>query len=701
VFNKFFESGYSVIPLAKASKKPILDNWSKYCEEYADEALVDTWDIQFEKGHTNIGLCLGKASNIVALDIDTDNPETLALAPKSPVAKRGAKGETRFFVYSEDIKTDRSNLKTKGYEILSTGTQTVIPPSVHPVTKVPYKWTTTLTLLDVEPDDLPKLYLSDLEILPNLNAKEATSAIASPGRNSTLVQIVSAMRSRGEPEQKIIDEVYSYDKTHHLPRLFMDSSENFDAKNEEQAKNNAWLFVNRVTQSLIKKNIAVLPFELKIDYETKNNVKSYEYKAPPILTGFLSSFASLVVAASKGRVDVIALGGAFSVLSVLASNRFRVGSTWPNLYILNVAKSGVGKGAPQDLAKLLLQGSGLIGSANYRSGASMYSYLPFMQERLDVIDEASMLFRAMKNGDSWQAEMQEILCTLFSCSNSYFAGVTLKGSLTQKTRSINDGACYNPCINILASTTPQGFRESFDLAMSSKGLLPRFLIFNQHEVGEWKEYKGFKALESEVSDLKAFCNDILKFNKRVLVDTTNADTEKGEQNVGRKYDPLDYPLKASAKEHLNSFDRHYFNLAKTSEEEVGAFYARFCELATKLSMLIAISSGKSEIDTDCAVLACEIVEMQHHNARLLLEGLPDHNQSQFGRYVNAVLTRIKKHGRIRRTLVEKNLKSLTKRQCSDLFEKLISSGEIVEEKGERGGSVLLYVGGSDQAQYLK
>lgn len=698
MFVRYIESGLSVIPLKHESKAPIIDDWSKYCRVLPSESLALKWDELLDAGKCGIGLCLGEASGIVALDIDTDNPETLSVAQRSPVSKRGAKGETRFFRFKAGVENNSQLLKTKGIEILSTGRQTVLPPSIHPATKVPYKWTSQATLLDIDASDLPELDLEAIDLLPNIAQASSTEIKPTGGRNTALVGIVSAMRTRGETEQTIIEEVYSYDKTHHSPRLFTDASEGFSASDEERAKDNAWLFVNRVSASLIKKGIAVRPFEVQFAPSNESlKPKTFEFKAPPILSGFIARYVSLVVAASKSRVDVISIGGALSTLAAIACNRFRVGSTWPNLYTMCIAQSGFGKGAPQELAKLVLQGSGLLGSANYRSGASMYSYLPLMQERLDIIDEASILFRAMKSGDTWQLEMQELLCSLFSCSNSFFAGVTIKGSSHQKVKSMNDGACYNPCINILAATTAQGFRESFDRSMSLKGLLPRFLIFNQHDAGKWKPYVGFRTLEPEVNDLKSFCDELLKFEKRVLLDTTKADPEKGEQNVGKKYDPMDYPVKDSARDLLLQFDEHYFYKAKADDsEEEAPFFNRFHELATKLALLIAISDAKTEIDVASAQTAIDLVEMQYHNARLLMGSLSTNSRSSREDVVNSVLTKIKKHGNIRRSLIEKNLKGLTKKQTNEIFERLISLGEITEQRGERGGSILLYVGGRDE-----
>lgn len=700
MFRKFFESGYSVIPTKLHSKRPSIDGWTRYCLEKPSEEEIDKWQDLFDTGQCGIGLCLGPASGLVALDIDTDNPETYQLSQRSIVSKRGAKGETRFFRWSKEIENNSQLLKTKGVEILSHGRQTVLPPSIHPVTKTPYKWTTETTLLDIDISDLDPLDLELISQLPNIGAEKYSVSTETGGRNNTLVQIVSAMRARGEPELDIINEIYNYDVTHHSPRLFTDASEGFAAENEDDAKKNAWVFTNRVTATLIKKNIASLPFKLHIELDfNEHRPKSFEYKAPPILSGFVSSFCSLVVASSKSRVDCISLGGALTLLSAICSNRFRVSSTWPNLYALNIAPSGAGKTAPQELVKRILTGTGLIGSSNYRSGPSMYSYLPYMQERVDLIDEASMLFRAIRSGSTWQAEMQEILCTLFSCSNSYFAGSTIKGPSGAKVRSMNDGACYNPCINILASTTPAGFRESFDKTMSVKGLLPRFLIFNQHDPGTWKPYVGFKEFESDISDLRSFCDELLRIEKRVLIDTTGADLEKGEQNIGKKYDPYDFPLSPSAKDLLLNFDRHYFDLARKDDSELEApFFNRFYELAVKLSLLLAVSDSKTEIDVSAAQTAIDIVEMQYHNSHLLRSDLVSHGANRHETEIERAITILRKKGRVYVTKFREHFKGLNDREFNDLIKTLTSLGEATDKVTKSNARCLLYVGDKKMGQ---
>lgn len=699
MFRRYHESKLSVVALKPKSKAPLPNNWSRYSHEFPTENQIDVWENEYQKMGYGMGLVLGPASNIMALDIDTDNPDTLKTAPRSPVVKRGKKGETRFFKFNPSIRA--SKLHEYGVEILSTGNHTVLPPSIHPETLNPYVWVSQLTLLDIDAEDLPELLMSDIELLPKListNSNVETGAQLQPGRNNKLKSIVSAMRLRGETEMTIVNEIYNYDREHHENRLFLDAGENFQGTTEEEAKLNALLFCARVTQSLVKSKAVALPVytndAITIDFDSfdSSKIKSFQYRVPPKIGGFIDSFISLAVAASRSDVSVIALGGALSVLSTLCCNRFRVGSTWPNLYVLNVAGSGFGKNLPNQLAQVLLADTGLLGGANYKSGASMYAYLNKQQERLDTIDEATMLFRAMKSGESWQAEMQEILCTLFSCSNSLFAGVSIKGAALDKASGGRDGACYNPCINLLTSTTVQGFRESFDTSMSSKGLLPRFLIFNQHSVGEWKPFRGFNEFEKEVNALKEFIADVMRIDKKVLIDTTDPAVNLLGPNMGKKYDPIDYAVDSNARQLLYDFDHACFEKAKSDEnEDHGPFLNRFCELGIKLSLLIAISESKSAIDVECVSKAIDLVQMQFHNSQLLRGTLSDPYATRNENIIATAKTLVKSKGRLRTSDLWRKFKNLNDRQQRDILSSLLSSGSIVKED-KKNGSALLYVG---------
>jgi hypothetical protein len=123
------------------------------------------------EGDTGIGILTGPPSHgTVAIDIDTDDRAVMAaitgLLPKTEIRKRGAKGETRFYygpaiVVSKSWKIDGKTV----VELLGPGRQTVLPPTLHKDTGLPYEWTGLFALKDVVPDVLPLLGIDIIEAI--------------------------------------------------------------------------------------------------------------------------------------------------------------------------------------------------------------------------------------------------------------------------------------------------------------------------------------------------------------------------------------------------------------------------------------------------------------------------------------------------------------------------------------------------------
>jgi P4 family phage/plasmid primase-like protien len=234
---KFYESGYSVIPVK--NKSPEIANWSQYCDKMADEEVFSYWESSF-KDHS-IGLCLGKASGVVAFDYDYEGSDEKiveniikGLLPPSPVKKVGKKGYTSFYRFSgqENISVNRG--KKRVFDFLSSGRQTVVPPSIHPL-GMAYKWITPTTLLDVERDELPEL---DQDILNQLKALlqsdtdellEERIVTAIPRHDLCVGYIFKAM-IRMSTEKEIAEAVVKYDNDNFLAGLYDGKQPYFEDK---------------------------------------------------------------------------------------------------------------------------------------------------------------------------------------------------------------------------------------------------------------------------------------------------------------------------------------------------------------------------------------------------------------------------------------------------------------------------------------
>ena len=159
---RYFESGFSVLPVRPGSKVPgtylsssrkwiNMKGWSKYCTELPSADDVEEWSSWPGAGIT---LMCGPASNVVAIDYDDRDDLHAAicagLGKASPVRKKGKRGYTEFFRYNGERSRSFEVDELTVVEILSEGSHTLLPPSIHPDTKEPYVWLTPFDLLSLD-----------------------------------------------------------------------------------------------------------------------------------------------------------------------------------------------------------------------------------------------------------------------------------------------------------------------------------------------------------------------------------------------------------------------------------------------------------------------------------------------------------------------------------------------------------------------
>lgn len=153
----YWAKGISVLPLYPKQKRPIINVWSHFCVDLPTQTTREAWLNLYP--NSNIGVALGPQSKLVFIDIDTTDPKLTQVIeevlPPSPWKRVGAKGCIYAYRYNGEASRRISNSQDRMIiEILSQGTQAVLPPSIHPDTNQPY--TSNVPLLEVY-DQLPKL----------------------------------------------------------------------------------------------------------------------------------------------------------------------------------------------------------------------------------------------------------------------------------------------------------------------------------------------------------------------------------------------------------------------------------------------------------------------------------------------------------------------------------------------------------------
>jgi len=167
----YIKAGLSPIPIRLGMKRPVMTKWQEYCHRQPTKEEISEWCDKHPD--QNIGLAMGTKVGdglfLIAVDIDNEEvmPDMLPALGNYPCAKKGKKGLTIFMLADKSItnkKVKHKKSKKPTIEFLCSGSQTVIPPSIHP-DKMEYVWIG---------EDL----LSSIDRLPVLNVDMVDEIVA-------------------------------------------------------------------------------------------------------------------------------------------------------------------------------------------------------------------------------------------------------------------------------------------------------------------------------------------------------------------------------------------------------------------------------------------------------------------------------------------------------------------------------------------
>ena len=193
----YYAKGLPVIPLYTREKRPIPMDWSQFHDKPVPVETQQEWLTTCGEG--NIGIVLGEQSGISMLDIDSEDPaivqRILQVLPPSPWQRVGAKGMVLAYRFN-GIRTFRIKSPTNGTicELLSTRTQVVLPPSIHPTTQRPYEANCELLdvvdrlpVLDAQIEQILRGALKDMGVELSLSGSSRVTDFVSAGaRDSSL-----------------------------------------------------------------------------------------------------------------------------------------------------------------------------------------------------------------------------------------------------------------------------------------------------------------------------------------------------------------------------------------------------------------------------------------------------------------------------------------------------------------------------------
>ena len=175
-------AGYSPVPIVPRTKRPALVGWQRFC----DAPMARNEVKHFARSRISYGVGVALGQGLVAIDIDTTDEAVVAairsVVPESPIAKHGRKGRTDF--YLDKTKTVRARKFSSDLgmlvEILAHGNQTIVPPSLHPDTDLPYGWLGPESLESTQLNQLPVIVADVADRLASVLTFWRAKSVRSP-----------------------------------------------------------------------------------------------------------------------------------------------------------------------------------------------------------------------------------------------------------------------------------------------------------------------------------------------------------------------------------------------------------------------------------------------------------------------------------------------------------------------------------------
>jgi len=725
---RYFEAGYNILPLAKGGKQPVVNGWQEWGKRKQPQFQIDNWVNIYGDG--NIGLPLGESNNVIALDFDIDvdglHAKIIAMIKPSPVRKVGAKGFTAFYRYNGERNR---RWKTEGetvVELLSTGTQTVMPYSIHPDTGKPYIWLTEDNLLDYDAMDLPQLpndFIDKVDELFGIKRK----IIEYSRTNKRKIIEYSRTNEGGDIELDTVKSALQYIAANEystwieigmaLNHTYGDVAFNVwdswsaTAANYDPAKMDyKWRSFGAYTGSkisaatilhyaigggwlpprLLNDDAVIVVGEkskkpskksnvqkMQIANETNNSIPDHLLNAPNLVGELVNWIESCAIR----KQPALALGASIGAVGTVMAHRFRTPSDLrSNMMTLGICGSGMGKDHARKCISMLFNEVGM-GEKLLGDFASDTAVISALHSRAGIgfamTDEIGDALAAMgsKNAGSYEARILRITKELFSSANTVYLGkeyANHDGKMEAK--RINQ-----PCLSVYGTSTEKQFYDALSGDKILDGFLPRWLIFEGNGHSQ-KTGKMNSVINAPDSLIEAF---------RKIYDINPAG-DNPSLVVGR-IKPRVVDISNGAADKFNQLDDYAEEMRlKEYDKKSGfdALYARIPEHAYKLAL---VAHGEGGINASVAAWACEL--MMHLSARMVAIAKENIGNNDYERDLMAVLRFIAANeGGINKKPIIQKFRRIALQDLNKILHHLAESGSVeVEEKSSKGNNKPMHV----------
>lgn len=644
-----WERGYSPLPLEPCDKSIKIMGWQRYCTEKANRETLDMW---LSWPDRNIGIALGQASGIIALDFDYDvndkHKEILSIIGDSPVKKTGAKGFTAFYRYGGQRSVKYAISGQSVLEILSTGRQTVLPPSIHPG-GMEYRWTTGKTLLDVSADELPEL------------SAEQIAAIDKLFRSTEQITVARPVKSFAEMDANDISEALSRipaDDYHLWIRIGMALKDElgergyalWDAWSATSTKyaggketSQKWrgfngsgvhietLFWNAIEMGYRPKP---LPKEAMIYRPLQGGTMGDMAKdapAPAIaVPGLPGLIMQHILASSVYPLPPLALAASIALSGAIMANKVQSESgLYTNFYCLGVADSAGGKDHARRVCRAILEKSGMLNKeiGIPKSGAGLLSGMRKSGNTgIMLLDEFGKYLKTISSGkaSSHEAEITKILMELYTSAGSTFSGMEYADHDGKMPRQ----QIIHPCLSMYPVTTPDRFFEAMTSSDTLDGFIARFMVF-QCEVYPVEPEEP----QRRADDVPENILSIIQHWRMKNTGGTMGEAGEGEAQII----PEEPAAKALLKDYTSRM-RYLWEQERRKGSGLHPIYGRLAEQAKKLALVAHDGDCIREPVAQWAIGIAE--DCGARLAKIIKENVADNEQEKNVKYVLRVIKKL-------------------------------------------------------------
>ena len=328
------------------------------------------------------------------------------------------------------------------------------------------------------------------------------------------------------------------------------------------------------------------------------------------IPGFVDELTEFSLSCAPKPNRVLSFCGALAFLSyIVGRNVTDERNNRPNIYLVALANSGVGKEQPRRINMTVATATdpglcdGLADS--FASGEGLEDALFINPTMLFQVDEMDTLLNSMKSKDSRAEGLIEKMLRIFTASASTYKLRTRampRGELSKLKETRRNGGrsadvIHNPYLVIFGTAIPQLFYQALDQRLLTNGLTARCLIIEAGERGRKNRAKLISVPESIIRTVKVILSyggegNLVSLNPAPMVIGTTPEADAMLDELDDKYDEI------------------YAKYDRAKALVPMSFWARAFEKVCKLAQLYAISANAASpvIDRNAVLWASRFVE---------------------------------------------------------------------------------------------